>query len=60
MTDEHLKNRGYGRHWLVESFMSGLKELEILAHQLYQRIGRHLRRELLVDRERAGFALDLP
>ena len=36
------------------------QELEVLAHQLYHRIGRHLRRELLVDRERAGFALDLP
>ncbi len=36
------------------------QELEVLAHQLYQRIGRHLRRELLVDRERSGFALDLP
>jgi hypothetical protein len=36
------------------------QELEVLAHQLYQRIGRHLRRELLVDRERVGFALDLP
>jgi hypothetical protein len=35
------------------------QELEVLAHQLYHRIGRHLRRELLVDRERAGFALDL-
>jgi Domain of unknown function (DUF4157) len=34
------------------------QELEILAHQLYHRIGRHLRRELLVDRERLGFALD--
>jgi len=36
------------------------QELEVLAHQLYHRIGRHLRRELLVDRERLGFALDLP
>jgi hypothetical protein len=36
------------------------QELEVLAHQLYHRIGRHLRRELLVDRERAGLALDLP
>ena len=36
------------------------QELEVLAHQLYHRIGRHLRRELLVDRERIGFALDLP
>jgi hypothetical protein len=36
------------------------QELEVLAHLLYQRIGRHLRRELLVDRERAGLALDLP
>lgn len=36
------------------------QDLEVLAHQLYQRIGRHLRRELLVDRERSGFALDLP
>jgi hypothetical protein len=36
------------------------QELEVLAHQLYHRIGRHLRRELLVDRERVGFALDLP
>jgi hypothetical protein len=25
MTNEHLKNQGYGRRWLVESFMSGLK-----------------------------------
>lgn len=25
MTEEHLKNNGYGRRWLVESFMSGLK-----------------------------------
>jgi hypothetical protein len=36
------------------------QELEVLAHQLYHRIGRHLRRELLVDRERSGLALDLP
>ena len=25
MTADHLKNKGYGRRWLVESFMSGLK-----------------------------------
>lgn len=25
MTEETLKNKGYGRRWLVESFMSGLK-----------------------------------
>lgn len=25
MTDQHLKQKGYGRRWLVESFMSGLK-----------------------------------
>jgi hypothetical protein len=36
------------------------EELEDLAHQLYARIGRRLRRELLVDRERAGLALDMP
>jgi hypothetical protein len=36
------------------------EELEDLAHQLYGRIGRRLRRELLVDRERIGLALDLP
>jgi hypothetical protein len=35
------------------------QELEALAGQLYARIGRRLRRELLVDRERAGLALDL-
>ncbi len=35
------------------------QELEDLAKQLYGRIGRQLRRELLVDRERAGFAMDL-
>ena len=35
------------------------QELEDLAGQLYARIGRQLRRELLVDRERAGFAMDL-
>jgi hypothetical protein len=34
-------------------------ELEDLAHQLYGRIGRMLRRELLVDRERAGLAMDI-
>jgi hypothetical protein len=34
-------------------------ELEDLAHKLYARIGRRLRRELLVDRERAGLAIDL-
>ena len=34
-------------------------ELESLAQQLYARIGRRLRRELLVDRERAGVAMDL-
>jgi hypothetical protein len=34
-------------------------ELEDLAGQLYARIGRRLRRELLVDRERAGLALDV-
>jgi len=36
------------------------EELEDLAHQLYARIGRRLRRELLVDRERAGIVLDMP
>lgn len=25
MTEDHLKSRNYGRRWLVESFMSGLK-----------------------------------
>ena len=35
------------------------QELEDLASQLYARIGRQLRRELMVDRERAGFAMDL-
>jgi hypothetical protein len=25
MTEENLNARGYGRRWLVESFMSGLK-----------------------------------
>ena len=25
MTDEYLTNYAYGRRWLVESFMSGLK-----------------------------------
>ncbi len=35
------------------------QELEDLAHQLYARIGRRLRRELLVDRERAGLGIDL-
>lgn len=35
------------------------QELEDLAGQLYARIGRRLRRELFVDRERAGLALDL-
>jgi hypothetical protein len=34
------------------------QELEDLANQLYSRIGRQLRRELLVDRERAGLAMD--
>jgi hypothetical protein len=34
-------------------------ELEDLAGRLYARIGRRLRRELLVDRERAGLAVDL-
>jgi hypothetical protein len=36
------------------------RELEDLARQLYDRIGRRLRRDLLVDRERAGMAMDLP
>ena len=36
------------------------QELEDLAHELYGRIGRRLRRELLVDRERSGFVMDLP
>jgi hypothetical protein len=36
------------------------QELEELAGQLYSRIGRRLRREILVDRERSGLALDLP
>jgi hypothetical protein len=35
------------------------QELEDLARQLYSRIGRQLRRELLVDRERAGLAMEL-
>jgi len=35
------------------------QELEELARQLYARIGRRLRRELLDDRERAGLAVDL-
>ncbi|HLX34138.1 MAG TPA: DUF4157 domain-containing protein [Candidatus Limnocylindrales bacterium] len=35
------------------------RELEDLARQLYARIGRRLRRDLLVDRERAGMAMDL-
>ena len=34
-------------------------ELEELAGQLYGRISRRLRRELLVDRERAGVMVDL-
>jgi hypothetical protein len=34
-------------------------ELEELATQLYSRISRRLRRELLVDRERAGVMVDL-
>lgn len=34
-------------------------ELEDLARQLHGRIGRMLRRELLVDRERAGLAMDI-
>ena len=34
-------------------------ELEELASQLYARISRRLRRELLVDRERAGVMVDL-
>jgi hypothetical protein len=38
----------------------GEQELEDLARQLSARIGRRLRRELLVDRERAGLILDLP
>jgi hypothetical protein len=36
------------------------RELEDLARQLYTRIGRRLRRDLLADRERAGMAMDLP
>jgi hypothetical protein len=35
------------------------RELEELATQLYGRISRRLRRELLVDRERAGLMVDL-
>lgn len=35
------------------------QELEDLAQQLYSRIGRRLRRELLVDRERAGRAVEV-
>jgi hypothetical protein len=35
------------------------QELEDLAAKLYSRIGRRLRTELLVDRERAGLALDV-
>jgi len=35
------------------------RELEDLARQLYARIGTRLRRELLVERERAGAGLDL-
>lgn len=35
------------------------QELEDLARQLYSRIGRQLKREILVDRERAGYAMDL-
>lgn len=35
------------------------KELEELAGQLYSRIGHRIRRELLVDRERAGLMMDL-
>lgn len=35
------------------------QELEDLAGQLYARIGRRLRRELLVERERTGLALDV-
>jgi len=34
------------------------QELEELAGQLYARIGNRLRRELLVDRERAGLVMD--
>jgi Domain of unknown function (DUF4157) len=36
------------------------RELDDLARQLYARIGRRLRRDLLVDRERAGIAVDVP
>lgn len=36
------------------------RELEDLARQLYDRIGRRLRRDLLVERERSGMAMDLP
>jgi hypothetical protein len=35
------------------------RELDDLARQLYARIGRRLQRDLLVDRERAGMAVDL-
>ena len=35
------------------------RELDDLAHRLYGRIRGNLRRELLVDRERAGLLADL-
>ena len=37
----------------------GPRELDDLAHQLYRRLRGNLRRELLVDRERAGRLTDL-
>ena len=35
------------------------RELDALAHQLYDRLRSRLRMELLVDRERAGLVTDL-
>jgi hypothetical protein len=48
------------RHESSERRRPSEQELEDLARQLYARIGRRLRRDLLVDRERAGVAMDLP
>ena len=38
--------------------MAGAADLDALAQSLYERIRTRLRRELLDDRERAGFLLD--
>jgi hypothetical protein len=55
---ESASRRGTHANELAGKGQRTEQELEDLAGQLYARIGSRLRRELLVDRERAGLVMD--